>query len=167
MDRKECYRRTPCRKFLAPPLTVINDKSEGSAAKHYTGMCYFTTNFVTLFANERIFLNRRTFGEVANKSMAYCFLTHGVICCITNYQSLSKYTTASNRLKRVTSLHCKIQGGPKNRTVFRLDNFVTVSPRKACSMSKFSQFYGEKRYKTRISVSLNILCQICSNRHNS
>ena len=31
--------------------------------------------------------------------------------------------------------------GQKNRTVFRLDNFVTVSPRKACSMSKFSQFY--------------------------
>jgi len=57
--------------------------------------------------------------------------------------------------------------GQKNRTVFRLDNFVTVSPRKACSMSKFSQFYQEKRYKTRISVSLNILCQICSNRHNS
>ena len=25
----------------------------------------------------------------------------------------------------------------------------------------------EKRYKTRILVSLNILCQICSNRHNS
>jgi len=43
----------------------------------------------------------------------------------------------------------------------------TVSPRKACSTSKFSQFYREKRYKTRISVSLNILCQICSNRHNS
>ena len=60
-----------------------------------------------------------------------------------------------------------IQGGPKNRTVFSLDNFVTVSPRKACSMSTFSQFYREKRYKTRISVSLNILCQICSNRHNS
>ena len=57
--------------------------------------------------------------------------------------------------------------GQKNRTVFRLDNFVTVSPRKACSMSKFSQFYREKRYKTRISVSLKILCQICSNHHNS
>ena len=60
-----------------------------------------------------------------------------------------------------------IQGGPKNRTVFIPDNFVTVSPRKACSMSKFSQCYREKRSKTRISVSLNILCQICSNRHNS
>ena len=58
-------------------------------------------------------------------------------------------------------------GWDKKRTFFRLDNFVTVSPRKACCMSKFSQFYREKRYKTRISVSLNILCQICSNRHNS
>jgi len=35
----------------------------------------------------------------------------------------------------------------KNRTVFRLDNFVTVSPRKACSISKFSQFYREKGTK--------------------
>ena len=40
-----------------------------------------------------------------------------------------------------------IQGGPKNRTVFSLDNFVTVSPRKACSMSTFSQFYREKGTK--------------------
>ena len=37
--------------------------------------------------------------------------------------------------------------GQKNRTVFRLDNFVTVSPRKACCMSKFSQFYREKGTK--------------------
>ena len=62
---------------------------------------------------------------------------------------------------------CIYSVGQKNRTVFRLDNLVTVSPRKACSMSKFLQFHREKRYKTRISVSLNILCQICSNRHNS
>ena len=41
----------------------------------------------------------------------------------------------------------KLQGGPKNMTIFRLDNFVTVSPRKACSMSKFSKFYGEKGTK--------------------
>ena len=57
--------------------------------------------------------------------------------------------------------------GQKNGLFFRLDNFVVVSPRKACSMSKYSQFYRKKRYKTRISMSLNILCQICSNRHNS
>ena len=35
----------------------------------------------------------------------------------------------------------------KNGLFFRLDNFVTVSPRKACSMSKFSQFYREKGTK--------------------
>ena len=40
---------------------------------------------------------------------------------------------------------CYIQGGPKKPGLFfRLDNFVTVSPRKACSVSKFSQFYREK-----------------------
>jgi len=46
----------------------------------------------------------------------------------------------------------------KTGLFFRLDNFVVVSPRKACSLSKFLQFYREKRYKTRISISLNILC---------
>ena len=61
-----------------------------------------------------------------------------------------------------------VQGGPKNTGLyFRRDNFVVVSLRKACSVSKFSQFYREKRYKSRISMSLNILCQICSNHHNS
>ena len=38
----------------------------------------------------------------------------------------------------------KIQGGPKNGLFFRLDNFVTVSPRKACSMSKFRNFIEKK-----------------------
>ena len=32
----------------------------------------------------------------------------------------------------------------KTGLFFRLDNFMTVSPRKACSMSKFLQFYREK-----------------------
>jgi len=41
-----------------------------------------------------------------------------------------------------------LQGGPKKTGLFfRLDNFVMVSPRKACSMSKFSQFYREKGTK--------------------
>jgi len=41
-----------------------------------------------------------------------------------------------------------IQGGPKKPDCFfRLDNFVTVSLRKAYSMSKFSQFYREKGTK--------------------
>jgi len=57
--------------------------------------------------------------------------------------------------------------GQKTGLFFRLDNIVTVSHRKACSMSKFSKFYREKSYKTRISMSLNILRQICSNHHNS
>jgi len=42
-------------------------------------------------------------------------------------------------------------GWSKKRIVFRLDNFVTVSPRKACSMSKFSKFYLEKRYNSHFS----------------
>ena len=50
-----------------------------------------------------------------------------------------------------TYIYMHVQGGLKNGLFFRLDNFVTVSPRKACSMSKFSKFYPEKRYKTRIS----------------
>jgi len=37
--------------------------------------------------------------------------------------------------------------GQKTGLFFRLDNFVTVSPRKACSISKFSQFYREKGTK--------------------
>ena len=32
----------------------------------------------------------------------------------------------------------------KTGLFFRLDNFVTVSPRKACSMSKFSNFIEKK-----------------------
>jgi len=35
----------------------------------------------------------------------------------------------------------------KTGLFFRLDNFVMVSPRKACSMSKFSRFYREKGTK--------------------
>jgi len=37
--------------------------------------------------------------------------------------------------------------GQKTGLFFRLDNFVMVSPRKTCSMSKFSQFYREKGTK--------------------
>jgi len=83
----------------------------------------------------------------------------------------AKWVAALLRVARVTAGLAESSGiyrvGQKNRTVFRLDNFVTVIPIKACSMSKFSKFYREKWYKTRISMSLNILGQICSNRHNS
>jgi len=44
-----------------------------------------------------------------------------------------------------TYIYMHVQGGPKNGLFFRLDNFVTVSPRKACSMPKFSKFYPEKK----------------------
>jgi len=37
----------------------------------------------------------------------------------------------------------KYRVGQKTGLFFRLDNFVTVSPRKACSMSKFSKFTTE------------------------
>jgi len=56
----------------------------------------------------------------------------------------------SNKFKTTEQLiaSCEIQGGPKKPDCFfRLDNFVTVSPRKACSMSKFSQFYPVKDTK--------------------
>jgi len=32
------------------------------------------------------------------------------------------------------------KGGPKNRTVFRSGNFATIDGRKACNMSKASEF---------------------------
>ena len=80
---------------------------------------------------------------------------------------LGRYISEPENGQRNKYVHGTCTGWAKKRTVFRHDNFVTVSPRKAYSMSKFSHFYREKRYKTRISVSLNILCQICSNRHSS
>jgi len=49
------------------------------------------------------------------------------------------YTTA--KTTHTVSINSYYRVGQKNRTVFRLDNFVTVSPRKACRMSKFSKFY--------------------------
>jgi len=58
------------------------------------------------------------------------------VAVFTFYRSNTKSSTGA--LYRV---------GQKNRTVFRLDDFVTVSPRKACSMSKFSKFYREKDTK--------------------
>jgi len=76
---------------------------------------------------------------------------------VVNRDDISHVTPTSNN-HLCMCMH--IQGGPKNGFFFRLDNFVTVSPRKACSMSKFSKFYPEKS-TTCISVSLNILCQSC------
>jgi len=46
-----------------------------------------------------------------------------------------------------------IQGGPKKTgPFFYVDNFATVSGRKACDMSKVCKFCLEKKYKTCIAV---------------
>ena len=54
-------------------------------------------------------------------------------------------------LKLEYNLGCSTRGNTgwakKTGLFFRLDNFVMVSPRKACSMSKFSLFYREKGTK--------------------
>jgi len=39
----------------------------------YVGMSYLITKVIILFANERIFQNRRTFGEVTDKSIVSFF----------------------------------------------------------------------------------------------
>ena len=106
-----------------------------------------------------------TFGEVTGKSSCLVFLTRGVeverksinravyfshctqsgwnrqrVGCSVMQKVTGRFSMKFERIE-------KLQGGPKNWTIFRLDNFVTVSPRKACSMSKFSKFYGEKGTK--------------------
>jgi len=43
--------------------------------------------------------------------------------------------------------HTHIQGGPKNGLFFRVDNFATVSDRKACDISKFCKFCLEESIK--------------------
>ena len=42
-----------------------------------------------------------------------------------------------------------------------------IVPERRAVCQNFGNFIQKKRYKTRISVSLNIICQISSNRHNS
>ena len=51
-----------------------------------------------------------------------------------------------------------LQGGPKNRTVLRVDNFATVSARKACDMSKVYKLCLEETFNACVPVRLNILC---------
>jgi len=52
---------------------VINDKSQGSTAKHLCWDELLNYKVIILFANERIFQNRRTFGEVTDKSIVSFF----------------------------------------------------------------------------------------------
>lgn len=55
--------------------------------------------------------------------------------------------------------------GQKTRLFLRVDNFTTVSCRKACDMSKVSKFYLGKKYEMCMSVNLSIFCLICINLH--
>jgi len=53
---------------------MINEKSQGSIAKHLSWdglLCY---KFITKFANNRLFLNWRTFGQVTGK-MVDCVIS--------------------------------------------------------------------------------------------
>ena len=52
----------------------------------------------------------------------------------------------------------EIQGAQKTGLYLRVDNFATVSGRKACDMSEVYKFYLEKKYNTCMPVRLNILC---------
>jgi len=52
---------------------VINDKSQGSVAKHLSWDGLLHCKFIIQFAGERNFFNRRTFGKVAGK-MVVCVI---------------------------------------------------------------------------------------------
>ena len=62
---------------------------------------------------------------------------------------VSKYPQTVRYISKTVQDRCIVSTGWAKKTglFFRLDNFVTVSPRKACSMSKFSLFYREKGTK--------------------
>ena len=109
---------------------VINDKSQGSVAKHlsWDDLLYF--KFIIQFAGERTFLNQRTFGEITRnmvdramcpirqfwksvniwgndgKSLVYCFSTHGVLATIS--QSVMLVWFVSTRQNRRVPLHCTV-----------------------------------------------------------
>ena len=53
--------------------------------------------------------------------------------------------------------------GQKTRLFLRVDNFVTVSDRNVCDVSKVFRFRLEKKCKTWMSMKLNILCLVCIN----
>ena len=76
-----------------------------------------------------------------------------------------------NRLSRVEPTnrlaHVFIQGGPKNGLFLRVVSFAAFeSWTEACDMSKVSEICPEKKYKTCMSVHLDVLCPVCINLHN-
>ena len=97
---------------------------------------------------------------VSEKSVAKrCYISAGMSdvdpLCLSVWPYLKTHTRKLHETFRrlltatVTSMQHVLYTGWAIKTglFFRLDNFVTVSPRKACSMSKFSQFYREKGTK--------------------
>jgi len=54
----------------------------------------------------------------------------------------------------------------KPELVLKVDNFVLLNGRRVCNMLKFPNFVS-KKYKTCISVHLNILCLFCAVLHKS
>jgi len=53
-----------------------------------------------------------------------------------------------NTRRRRMTVYCIIQGGPKKTGPFlNVDNFATVSGRKACDMSKVCKFFSKKSIK--------------------
>jgi len=59
-------------------------------------------------------------------------------------------------------MYMYIQVGPKKQAVLRVDNFATVSDSKACDVKTFL-ILSRKKYKTWMSLKLNILCLVCIN----
>ena len=66
-----------------------------------------------------------------------------------------------------SSLCIEIQGGPKTGLYLRVDNFATVSCRKACDMSKVYKFCLEKEYNTCMvhASAFKYSLLICINSH--
>ena len=67
----------------------------------------------------------------------------------------------------VTSFHHMYRVGQKNGLFSDLITLWRLVLEKRAVCQNFRNFIEKKGTKTRISVSLNILCKICSNRHNS
>ena len=84
-----------------------------------------------------------------------------------DYNSLvgsnSRYSQTSGVPKRTNEW---VQGGPKNLTVLRVDNFAKVSGRKTRDMSTVFHILSTKCFfETCMSVNFNILCPVCINLH--
>jgi len=71
------------------------------------------------------------------------------------------YTVCNGRQHLLKSTH--VQSGSRKPDCLTVDNFATVCGRKSCSMSKVSEFFPDKNYKTCMSLNSSILRLICIN----